>query len=120
MGLHSLPCTTLGWSLPSPALPRLHNLYRPHSSGELQSHTETFTTVSLPADILVDCFSVTFVAKGELLLQQEIVRWKIESEAHFRVSVTNRKCWSLQPPLLVGTEVYCQYREGGEVEFGGG
>ena len=35
-----------------------------------------------------------------------MARWKIESEAHFRVSATDRQCSSYLPPLIVGTEVY--------------
>ena len=42
--------------------------------------------------------------------------WKIESEPHFRVSATNRKCWSLHPPLVVGTEVYIANMWGPKVE----
>ena len=73
-------------------------------------HSETFTVlpVSLPANLKLDCFSVAFVADGELILltvYKQMARWKV-GEAHFRVSAIDRQCCSLHPPLIVGTEVY--------------
>jgi len=73
-------------------------------------HTGTFTVlpVSLPPDLQLGCFSVAFVANGELFLlteKKQMARWKV-GEPHFRVSAINRKCWSHHPPLIVGTEVY--------------
>jgi len=74
-------------------------------------YTETFTVlpVSLPADMELCWDSVTFVANGELTLLtagRQVVSWKIEKEAGFRVSDTDRECFSLRPPLIVGTLVY--------------
>jgi len=73
--------------------------------------TETFTVlpVALPEDLLLVCGSVAFVTDGELILltyNQQMARWKVESEVCFRISATDRKCWSLCSPLTVGTEVY--------------
>jgi len=88
-------------------------------------YTETFTVlpVSLPSDLALGCGSVAFVIEGELVLltnTKQIVRWKIEGEAHFRVSATDRQCSSLHPPLIVGTRAYiandaCVY-DGAKVE----
>ena len=73
-------------------------------------HTETFTVlpVSLPAQLQLYCGSVAFVANEELILlteMKQMARWKIDT-ADFLVSATDRECWSLHPPLIVGTEVY--------------
>ena len=74
-------------------------------------HNETFTVlaVSLPEDLELGWASVAFVANGELLLltgHRQMARWRIESEAHFRVSATSRGCFSFHSPLIVGIEVY--------------
>ena len=65
-------------------------------------HTETFSV--LPEDLQLSWASVAFVANGELTLltaNEQIARWKIESEPYFRVSITDRGCWSLHPLLLL-------------------
>ena len=74
-------------------------------------HTETFTIlpVSLPAELQLDCASVAFVSGGELLVlteKRQMARWKIGNKGSFRVSATDRGCWSHHPPLIVGAEVY--------------
>jgi len=74
-------------------------------------HTETFTIlpVSLPAELQLDCASVAFVSGGELLVlteKRQMARWKIGTKQSFRVSATDRGCWSHHPPLIVGAEVY--------------
>ena len=81
--------------------------------------TEIFTVlpVSLPADLVLGCGSVAFVANGELVLLsqlKQVARWRIESEPSFRVSATSRKYCSFHPPLIVGTEVYIA--NGGKVD----
>ena len=84
--------------------------------------TETFTVlpVSLPAKLKLDCYSVAFIINGELVLlnnhEKQMARWNIECETQFRVSVTDRKCYSFQPPLIVGTEVYIANVWGPKVE----
>ena len=74
-------------------------------------NTETFTVlpISLPAELELDWSSVAFVANGELFLltgNKQMARWTVEREPHFLVSSVDRRCWSYQPPLIVGTEVY--------------
>ena len=73
--------------------------------------TETFTVlpVSLPAQLQFRCSSVAFVLNGELILlnyEKQMASWKIESEAQFRISATDRKCCSYHPPIIVETEAY--------------
>jgi hypothetical protein len=70
--------------------------------------TEEFTNlaVRLPSQLSHSSFS--FVANGELCLltsTKQLARWKIESEKKFRLSFTNRNCFSTQPPLVVGSYV---------------
>ena len=45
-----------------------------------------------------------------------MARWKVESEAKFRVAAVDRECFSLHPPLIVGTEVYIANGCGQRVE----
>ena len=74
--------------------------------------------VSLPADLVLGCGSVAFVANGELILltdSKQMARWKV-GEPHFRVSAIDRGCWSFHSPLVVGTEVYIANKEGSKVE----
>lgn len=83
--------------------------------------TETFTVlpVSLPADLKLGWGSVAFVADGELILltyQKQAARWEIEQECGFRVSATDRECWSLHPPLVVGTVAFVANIHGPKVE----
>lgn len=85
------------------------------------SHTETFTvlSVSLPEDLLLECLSVAFEVDGELILlteRQQMARWKIEHEWHFRVSATDRECGSLHPPFIVETVAYIANAKGPKVE----
>ena len=65
--------------------------------------------VSLPSRLEIDCYSVAFVAYGELILltwKKQMARWKIEKEAHFRISAIITYWQSYRSPLIVGTEVY--------------
>jgi len=51
-------------------------------------------SVSLPPDLQLDCSSVAFVARGELILMTErkqMACWEIASEAHFRISAMDRE-----------------------------
>ena len=72
--------------------------------------TETFKVllIPLPAQLVLGCCSVAFVANGELCLltnNKQKACWKIESECDFRLSYTSRKYWSNQQPRIVGTQV---------------
>ena len=105
------------------ALFYLASTYAKHRAVESFSPlTETFTVlpVALPKGLKIGYWgSVTFVANGELTLltnKKQMARWKIESEAQFRVSATDRDCWSCHSPLIVRTEVYIANFNGPLVE----
>ena len=77
------------------------------------AETETFAVlpVSLPS-LHQGNSSVAFVANGELCLLttgKQMVRWKIETEREFRLSNTNRPCWSTQQPLIVDSLAFIAY-----------
>jgi hypothetical protein len=71
--------------------------------------TEEFAVlpITLPVRLQLLAASVAFVADGELCLlsYKQIARWKIESELEFRLSATDRYCWSNQQPLIMGPDV---------------
>jgi len=74
--------------------------------------TEEFTdlVVTLPPQFEVDSYSMAFVASGELCLltTKQLVRWRVDSTS-VRVCATNKKCWSTQPPLVIGSQVLIAY-----------
>lgn len=71
--------------------------------------TEKFALlpITLPVRLQLLAASVAFVADGELCLlsYKQIARWRIESELEFRLSSTDRYCWSNQQPLILGPDV---------------
>lgn len=82
--------------------------------------TETFTELSicLPC-IMAKCYSVAFVANGELCVlttNMQMGRWEMEREITFHGSETNRKCFSSQPPLVLGAVVLIANGRTGSVE----
>ena len=71
--------------------------------------TEVFTVLSVCLPSQLDYGSVSFVAKGELCIltdDGQMGQWKIESEGEFRVSGTDRECWSAQPPMILDSVVF--------------
>ena len=69
--------------------------------------TESFNLLSITYPYqLKDKYSVTFEAKGEIcvLTYKQLGRWK-EEDRKFRVTATDRYCWSTQQPLIVGSVV---------------
>lgn len=85
--------------------------YPDHRAVETFSpQTEIFTVlpVSLPPQLSLNCSSVAFVAFGELCIltyNKQIARWRIQSESEFRVSNTDRECYSNQQPLMLRNEM---------------
>lgn len=81
------------------------------------TETEVFSVlgVSLPAQMVEGCASVSFVANGEIYVltgNKQMGRWKIDSEEGFRISDTKRGCWSSQPPFIMDSLAFiaCQGR----------
>lgn len=73
-----------------------------------QSETFTVLPISLPPDLRLGCSSVAFVAYGELYLltdSKQKACWRIELESEFRLSDTDKQCWSSQQPRITGTQV---------------
>ena len=72
--------------------------------------TDTCTEmpVSLPPHFDLDCPSVSFVAKGCLILftwSRQAAYWEIDLESEFRVRTTDRSCHSAQIPLVLDSLV---------------
>ena len=71
--------------------------------------TEEFTvlSVSLPAQLRYS--SVAFIANGDLCLltaHKQFASWKIGVDKEFRLSLSDRECWSTQPPLATDSLVF--------------
>lgn len=70
--------------------------------------TETFTVLPF-APLHRSCFSVAFVIGEELFLltsDKHLARLKLEPGNEFRVSNTDRECWSTQSPLVTSSYVF--------------
>ena len=78
--------------------------------------TEVFTElpVTLPLEMTKGWWSVamdgsaSFVVNGELCVLNEgmqMARWNIQREAGFSLVLTDRVCWSTQPPLLIANSL---------------
>ena len=83
--------------------------------------TESFTVlpISLPAQLQLCWNSVSFIANGELCVltnNKQMARWRVESESEFRLMDIDRKCWSNQQPVIVGTQALIAL-EGRVVKF---
>lgn len=68
------------------------------------AETEAFTVLSISLPPQLDYGSVSFVVSGELCVltdDQQMALWKIETGTEFRLSETDRECWSTQPPLVL-------------------
>ena len=81
--------------------------------------TETFTVLSLSLPLEVKATSVVFIAKNELCVlttNRRMARWKIDEEENFRLSVTDKPCWSSQQPLVVNSKALIAAK-GGVVQF---
>jgi len=85
-----------------------------------QAETFTDLIVAFPPQLKGSfCYSVAFVASGELCLltaNKQMARWKIESEAEFRIAEVDRSCCSTQSPLIVGSMVLIANGSSGRVE----
>ena len=65
---------------------------------------------------MTKCYSVAFVASGELWVlttNMQMGRWEMEEESVFD---TNRKCSSSQPPLVLGSVFLIVNGKTGNVE----
>jgi hypothetical protein len=88
-------------------------LLSPRTTSAIESFspdTETFTElpITLPRILRLSTSSVAFVADEELFImtpKQQMGRWMIDSEREFHISIVDRRCWSTQPPLIVGALV---------------
>ena len=79
--------------------------------------TEVFALlpIQLPSEIQIGWASVAFVVNGELCLltdNQQMARWKVDSEHEFRVENTGTTCFSTQQPLVMGSVVLIAYQGG--------
>jgi len=84
---------------------------------KFSTETDVFAQISVPLPGQLQSPSVSFISNGELYLltdSQKLGCWKVESREEFRVSDTNKRCWSSQLPLVVGSVAYIAY--GGAVE----
>jgi len=81
--------------------------------------TDTFAvlSVSLPSQ-MERWSSVAFVANEELFVLtvgKQLGRWRINSDREFRLTDTERQCWSSQPPLVTDSLAFIACR--GKVEM---
>lgn len=71
--------------------------------------TELFTELPVTLPIQMQGSpSVAFVASEELCVltgNKQMGKWNIEVESEFRLSATERNCWSTQPPLILDSLV---------------
>jgi len=85
-----------------------HNQYASRTMESFNPATEVFTLLPVSIPDFLCFYSVAFMANGELCIltdKKYMLRWKMESESEFRISNTDRGCWSNQPPLVIGSVV---------------
>ena len=83
-------------------------LFRVMESFNPQNETFLELPVLLPTQLELGCDCAVFVVDGEMCVLTEakqLARWKIGSEAAFRLSVARESCWSSQPPLVANSLV---------------
>ena len=70
-------------------------------------------SVSLPRQLTFGGGSVSFVVDEELCVltdEKQMLRWKIDAEREFRLSITEKVMWSNQQPRILGSQllIACQ------------
>lgn len=94
-------------------------IYRIMESFDPERETFTELPVFLPSQLELGCDCAAFIANGELCVLTEakqIARWKIDSEAGFRLYETKESCWSSQPPMVIGSMVFLANACSGRVD----